>query len=160
MHCNVMHILSSQRICFEADLEQSPVEPFDISCTPVPGPGGDIEPAEDTFLYKIFSPDFVEETYPNNHLCRYSFPECPEDYVQLLFWSDNDFQLQDSFEGTTICLDFVQLFLPSNFDLTRAGATLDPRSLVLCGTQGVFHLEINTNQFIRVSYSLHGERGG
>lgn len=152
-----MHTLSSRFVCFNTDLEQSPEEPFDISCTPIAGPEGDIEPLG-MELYKILSPDFVEEEYPNNHLCRYSFPECPEGYVQQLFWSEDDFQLQDSFEGTTYCLDYVQLFL-SSFDLPRGGARLDTISSpdqVLCGSQGIFHVEINTNEAIPVRHSLGG----
>ena len=142
----------SQFLCINADLQQMNLaQPFDITSVPTPRPIGPILPLGVEF-FKILSPDLVEGVYPNNQLCRYSFPECPVGHVQQLFWSNDDFLLQEPFEGTTYCLDFVQLFLFS-LNLPRGGASLDMLSLpeqVLCGSQGIFHVKINTKDAVQV----------
>lgn len=149
-----MHAFTcSHYVCFEAELEQNPSNPNEITCSPHKIAEEPIVP-HGNLLYKIFSPDFnYQGSYPNNTLCKYSFPECPQGYVQEIIWSDGDFKLEQPYVNTPYCLDYVQMFLLS-FDLERGGATLDFFSTpdqILCGSQGIFHLEINTNVAIRVS---------
>lgn len=152
-HHNILTIFShhtpchhcSHYTCYRTELVPNPINPYEPHLLTQEK----ILPLGD-HLYKIFSPNFDGQTpYPNSTLCKYSFPECPAGYIQQIVWSDHDFQLEPPLP---FCLDFVQLFL-SSFDLETSGASLDLISLpeqILCGAQGIFHVELNTNMAVHV----------
>lgn len=125
--------------------------PFNCKCKASPTSDGEIEPMGDN-LSMIFSPGFGKEEYPNRQLCRYSMPECPEGYGQMIMWNENDFRLQSASSFIPeYCLDFLQLILPESLNID---AQLDPSgsssSHILCGQQGAFDVQINTNKEIKV----------
>ena len=154
------HTHNSRYVCFSTDLvpidPSSPLSLFNLRCQPQLLTSQLINPTGSSLSF-LFSPDFgLQATYPSSRLCRYSLPQCPPGHVQQLFWSAGDFQLQDSFQGSAFCLDFLQFFL-QGLDLGTAGAALDPFALpsqVLCGSQGDFSLEIGDNSAVQVRARL------